>query len=269
MSARNFSIRSLKSGSRRACWNSSRNPAGDSVAAPKAKPRAKSNGGAPSSRTKAAQNSAGKSSEIADFKGQIAAVEPEFGANGCIIAIRAYDKSHKLNRNKKTRTFQNVSCSNMAQKVIGENGLSANAQSTDVVHEFFQQSNETDWDFLWRIALKHDYLVVADDRTIHFQPADKSAGAPVSLTWQQELISFRPRMSGVQQPQNVEVRAWDPKSKQNVSGSAGSPATTSQPGKNRASVSSALGGGTISVTDRVAADSSEANAIATGGQCNS
>jgi uncharacterized protein involved in type VI secretion and phage assembly len=196
------------------------------------------------------------------FKGQVAAVEPEFGANGCVIAVRAYDHSHKLNRNKKTRTFQQVSCSNMAQKVIGENGLAAQAKSTDVVHEFFQQSNETDWEFLWRIALMHDYLVCADDKTIKFQPASDAAGSPVTLTWQRELISFRPRMSGIQQPQTVQVRAWDPKSKKNVSGSASSPQTTSQPGVTRAKVSNDLGGGTIAVTDRVAASNSEANAIA-------
>jgi len=33
MSDRNFSIRSLNSGSRKACWNNSLNPAGDSLAA--------------------------------------------------------------------------------------------------------------------------------------------------------------------------------------------------------------------------------------------
>ena len=43
------------------------------------------------------------------FKGQIAAVEPEFTAKGCVISIRAYDKAHKLNRQQKTRTFQQVS----------------------------------------------------------------------------------------------------------------------------------------------------------------
>src|SRR5262249_31714096 len=79
---------------------------------------------------------------------------------------------------------------------------------------------------------------------------------------QQELISFRPRMSGVQQPQSVDVRAWDPKSKQNVSGNARSPETTSQAGVARSKVSNDLGGGTIAVTDRVAATASEANAIA-------
>ena len=34
------------------------------------------------------------------------------------------------------------------------------------------------------------------------------------------MISFRPRMSGVQQPQTVNIRAWDPKNKQAVTGSA-------------------------------------------------
>jgi phage protein D/phage baseplate assembly protein gpV len=204
----------------------------------------------------------GDRSTTSIFKGQVAAVEPEFGANGCIIAVRAYDHSHKLNRNKKTRTFQNVSCSNMAQKVISEAGLSARTTSTDVVHDFFQQSNETDWEFLWRIALMHDYLVCADDRTIKFQPASEVAGSPVALTWQDKLISFRPRMSGVQQPQSVEVRSWDPKAKANVNGTASSPETTSQPGVARSKVSNDLGGGTIAVTDRVATTSGEANALA-------
>jgi phage protein D len=196
------------------------------------------------------------------FRGQVAAVEPEFQANGCVIAVRAYDSSHRLNRTKKTRTFQNMSCSNMAQKVIGDAGLGVAVTATDVVHDFFQQSNETDWEFLWRIALMHDYLVRADGQTIKFQPASEVAGSPLPLTWQTELISFRPRMSGVQQPHDVEVRSWDPKAKQKIIGTASSPETTSQPGVSRAQVSNNLGGGTVAVTDRVADTTGEANTLA-------
>ena len=65
------------------------------------------------------------------FKGQIAAVEPEFTAKGCVISIRAYDKAHKLNRQRKTRTFQQVSASDMVRKIAGENGLSAEGR----IHE--------------------------------------------------------------------------------------------------------------------------------------
>ena len=60
-------------------------------------------------------------------------------------------------------------------------GCRPKVTSTSVVHEFFQQSNETDWDFAWRLALMHDYEVVVDDTTLKFRPANKAAGAPVAL----------------------------------------------------------------------------------------
>ncbi|MDA0167306.1 VgrG-related protein [Solirubrobacter ginsenosidimutans] len=197
------------------------------------------------------------------FKGQIAAVEPEFGAQGVVISIRAYDKAHKLNRQRKTRTFQQMSASDMIRKIAGDSGLSAQVTATSVVHEFFQQSNETDWDFAWRLALMHDYEVVVDDTKLQFRPANKGdGGAPVTLTYQDTMISFRPRMSGVQQPKTVNIRAWDPKGKKVITGTSASGTTTSKAGVERSKVSNDLGGGTTAIADRVAANNGEANALA-------
>lgn len=197
------------------------------------------------------------------FKGQIAAVEPEFTPQGVVLSARAYDEAHKLNREKKSRTFQQMSASDMARKVAGESGLSVGEiKSSSVVHEFFQQSNETDWDFLWRLALMHDYEVVVFDAKLNFRPANVSKGSATSLRWGENLMTFRPRMSGVQQVDKVEVRAWDPKAKKVVNGSASSPQTTSKAGVQRSTVASDLGGGTTVVTDRVATTAAEANEIA-------
>jgi len=203
----------------------------------------------------------GDQSTTSIFKGQVAAVEPEFTKTGVMIVARAYDKSHQLNRVRRTRTFQQMSASDMVSKVAGEAGLSADVTSTSVIHEFFQQSNESDWDFCWRLALMHDYELVVDDTTLHFRPANSSQGS-LTLTWQQELQSFRPRMTGIQQPQSVNMRAWDPKAKAVINGNASGATTTSQPGTARTQPSSALGGGDTAVADRVATTSSEANAIA-------
>jgi phage protein D len=197
------------------------------------------------------------------FKGQIAAVEPEFTPQGVVLSARAYDESHKLNRTKKSRTFQQMSASDMAKKVAGESGLSTGEiKSTSVVHEFFQQSNETDWDFLWRLALMHDYEVVVYDSKLNFRPANVAKGSASSLRWGENLMTFRPRMSGIQQVDTVEVRAWDPKAKKTVNGRASSPQTTSKAGVQRSQVASDLGGGTTVVTDRVATTAAEANEIA-------
>jgi phage protein D len=204
----------------------------------------------------------GEKATTSIFKGQIAAVEPEFGQQGVVISIRAYDKAHKLNRQRKTRTFQQMSASDMVRKIASEAGLQADVKSTSVVHEFFQQSNETDWDFAWRLALMHDYEVVVKDTKLLFRPANQGKDGNVTLTYQDNMLSFRPRMSGVQQPQTVNIRAWDPKAKQAVTGTATSPQTTSEAGVSRDQVSSNLGGGTTAIADRVAANNGEANGLA-------
>ena len=195
------------------------------------------------------------------FKGQIVALEPEFTQNGAVIAVRALDKGHKLQRVRKVRTFQQMSASDMVGKIGREAGLQTDITSTSVVHEFFQQSAETDWDFIARLARSHDFRFFVEDNTLHFCPHGEGA-SQTTLTWQDNLISFRPRMSGVQQPQTINARAWDPKNKSNVNGSASSPQTTTQAGVQRSKVSSDLGGGTTLIADRVAANTSEANELA-------
>jgi phage protein D len=196
------------------------------------------------------------------FKGQVVAFEPEFGQKGAEIVIRALDKGHKLQRQRKVRTFQQASASDMVTKVAQESGLQARTESTSVVHEFFQQSAETDWDFVTRLARDNDFRVFVKDTTLHFEKPASSAGSPIELTWQDNLISFRPRVSGVQQVDTVNVRNWDPKAKQLVTGSASNPTTASSPGIRRNTVASDLGGGTTLVANRLAVSSGEANGLA-------
>src|SRR3954453_3668924 len=133
------------------------------------------------------------------FKGQITSVEPAFTLQGVTISIRAYDNAHRMNRQRKTRTFQQMSASDMIKKIAGDSGLSPKVESTRVVHEFFQQSNETDWDFAWRLALMEDFEVVVTDSTLNFRKANNGSGTATSLRFGESLTTFRPRMSGIQQ----------------------------------------------------------------------
>jgi phage protein D len=196
------------------------------------------------------------------FKGQITSVEPEFTQDGASIVVHALDKAHRLMRQRKVRTFQQMKASDMVSKVARENGLTARVTATTAVHEFFQQSAETEWDFLLRLARMNDFRVYVNDNNLFFGPHGKEAGSPVTLKWQDTLISFRPRMSGVQQQQTINVRSWDPKGKKVVTGSAASAQTSSQAGVDRSKASKDLGGGTTMIADQVADNASEANAIA-------
>jgi uncharacterized protein involved in type VI secretion and phage assembly len=199
---------------------------------------------------------------VSIFKGQVVAFEPDFARDGAEVVVRALDKAHKLQRVRKVRTFQQVSASDIVSKIAGEAGLSPDVESTTVVYEFFQQSAETDWELLSRLARDHGYRFYVRDTKLVFRKAASTEGAPIALKWQGELISFKPRLSGVQQVQTINVRGWDPKNKANVNGSASSGAPTSTPGVTRAKVSKDSGAGVTLVADRVAANSGEANLIA-------
>ena len=196
------------------------------------------------------------------FKGQVIAYEPDFGQTGVEISIRALDKGHKLQRVRKVRTFQQMSASDIVNKIVGDHGLSAQVDSTSVVYEFFQQSAETDWELLTRLARDHGYRFYVDDNKLHFREADSTEGSTVSLKWMDNLISFRPRVSGIQQVDTINVRSWDPKSKANVSGTASGGTSTSQSGVQRSTIATDSGGGTTLIADRAADTASEANGIA-------
>jgi phage protein D/phage baseplate assembly protein gpV len=198
------------------------------------------------------------------FAGDIVALEPEFTEGDCVIAARAYDRSYKLNLARKSRTFQNATASDMVNTVISENGLAVGTvESTPAVHEFFQQSMETDWQFCWRLADMHNYEFVVDDKKCHFRPR-KTAGAVATLEWGTTLLTFKPRMSGVGQAKSVKVANHDPKVRSELAGEAASARLvgTAQAITDRAAIVNKLGGGAVVVADRVAGTQGEATALA-------
>jgi phage protein D/phage baseplate assembly protein gpV len=198
------------------------------------------------------------------FRGEIVALEPEFGKEDCIISVRAYDRAHKLNRQRISRTFQNQTAEDMVKAVGSAAGLTpGTVESTGVVHKYFQQSMETDWEFCWRLAVMNNFEFVVQDKTFHFRKR-KAESAAVTLTWGANLLGFRPRMSGLGQPSEVTVANHDPVAKQELTGSAKSPELVSKaPAANgRSSAVGSLSGGTVVVADRVVDTQAEADKLA-------
>ena len=204
------------------------------------------------------------SSPASVFSGEIASLEPEFDHHEAVLVVRGYDRSHRLHRTRKTAAYQQMSYSAIAQRVAGANGLTGSVQSTGAAPAFVQQSNETDWEFLWRLADEVGYDVRVDGRKLEFRPAGTIAagGAPVTVTWGATLLAFRPRATAVQQVESVTVRGWDPATKQPIEATKTPAPSGADIGLERATAASALGGGTAVVADRPIRTSGEANALA-------
>ncbi|MGH2942347.1 MAG: VgrG-related protein [Solirubrobacteraceae bacterium] len=196
------------------------------------------------------------------FSGEVATIAPQFEGEGCVLVVRGYDVSHKLNRSRRTRTFQDMTASDIAAKIIGEAGLAKVVEPTRDVYPFEQQSNETDWDFLWRLAARVSYELACADGKIHFRAPGAAAGAAVKLEWGQDLRAFHPRATAVAQVEKVTVSGWDPKAKRRVSADAQTAKLDSKIGLDRDKVAKGLGGGTIGVPDQIVTSQGEADALA-------
>ena len=194
------------------------------------------------------------------FKGDIVTIEPRFGAGGVELTVRAFDPLHKLLRSRNSRTFQNQTTSDIVQKVVSEAGFSVSCESSGDPHDFMQQSNETDWDFIWRLAERIGFELVIEDGTTHFRKP--SGDVAVELQWPETLHSFNPRLTAIQQVQQVTLTAFDPKTKDTISSTASSTDPIAQIGIPRSQVASAFAGGAVHVATEPVKTKSEGDALA-------
>jgi len=202
------------------------------------------------------------------FEGEIVALEPEFRGDEAVLAARAFDKGHRLNRTKESHTYLNKKAEDVVREIAGRAGLpTGTIDSTSTVHQHLQQSQQTDWDFCWRLAHMNGFeFAVSEGKVVFRKRAGKAAAC--TLKWKESLTVFRPRASVVGQVKEVAVNSHDPKAKQATSGSASSasPAASSTPAvwNERSKAIGAVGGGKAVIGSRVATSTAEARTMAEG-----
>lgn len=178
---------------------------------------------------------------VSVFKGEITSIELDItGANDvpCFL-VRGYDKGHRLQRGRLSKTYLNVTDSDVASTVATAAGLTATADSTTEVFDTISQNNQTYWEFLSDRAQRIGYELYVDDTILHFRKPVLTGSPSVTTTLWEDLIWLNLRLTSTGQVAAVNVQAWDPQQKQQIVGNASSPDQV-------ASVSAMQGGSTLS-----------------------
>src|SRR5882724_212705 len=156
--------------------------------------------------------------------GEITGLELEYRAQDALmLTARGYDRRHRLLRGQKTRSFTQMTDSDIAQKIAQEQGLAANVSATTETLEYVLQHNQTDLAFLQERAWRLGYEVMVKDTTLYFRPYQHRQPEVLTLDQDTGLQEFFPRLSTLSQVDAVEVRGWDIKNKQAVIGQARAP----------------------------------------------
>lgn len=213
--------------------------------------------------TLAASAPGGQSKTI--MTGEITALEPEFDQHTPTLTVRGYDRSHRLYRGRKTRTFLNQTDSDIASQIAREAGLRADVESTSEQHAYVIQDNQTDMEFLKARASRIGYSVVVEERKLRFRRVEVSPPSAPKQEWGQSLRSFRVRLTAIAQPNDVQVRGWDPKMKRAIVGKAARAAKPSEIGDGKTGGEAAQPFGaqaTVTVTNQPVRTQGEADHLA-------
>jgi phage protein D/phage baseplate assembly protein gpV len=154
------------------------------------------------------------------LKGEITALEPDFQEGMTAeLSVRGYDKSHRLHREVKTKTFLNVKDSDIASQIAQDGGLQAQVDTTSTVYNHVFQHNQTDMEFLAQRAWRIGFESFVSEGKLHFRkPPD--GDAQTTVKWGDDLLTFRPRMTLAEQVDEVIVKGWDAKKQEAIVGQA-------------------------------------------------
>lgn len=143
------------------------------------------------------------------IQGEITAIETSFNEKSqAPVIVRGYDVSHRLYRGHYNRSFQNMTDSDIVQKIAKEVGISTGKiEDTKIPHEYVFQSNQNNMEFLRERATRQGFELYIQDGKIYFRKP--KSDTDLKLKWLEEIHSFRVRVTSAEQVKEVEVRGWD------------------------------------------------------------
>ena len=198
--------------------------------------------------------------------GEITGLEPEFSLDSLpSLSVRGYARSHRLQRGRKTQTFVQQKDSDIASKIAQDAGLTAQVIDSQVVHDYVLQAEQTDIEFLQERAQLINYEVVVENKTLFFRPVANDASEILTLSLDNDLREFHPRLSSMGQVSELTVRGWDPQAKQEIIGQARVGDEVSQMGgqnSGAAMAEKAFGTAIASISDRPILTQAEADQLA-------
>ena len=157
------------------------------------------------------------------FDGEVTAWRTELERSGpTVIVIRGMDRSHRMMRAHKTKTYKDSTPLDCVSQIAGDYGLTpkTKAGSPNPVKMFRFQANQTDFDFLRGMADLEGYMFWVEAKELHFERPELSSTDDCTFTFGEDLKTFLPTANFRKPAASVEVGAWDTTGKAEITGKA-------------------------------------------------
>ncbi len=200
------------------------------------------------------------------FSGRITALEAEYPpGGGSRIVVLAEDRLQDLRMTRRTRSFEDMTDSEIIQQIANEHGLTPDVNSTSPKHKCITQVNQSDLAFVRERARAVSAEVWVNESKLHVKPRTAQTDAAVDLAYGASLFAFQVRADLAHQCTDLTVSGWDVASKDTITETATPSLVSGELGSGQdggSILQKAFGKRKASIVHTVPLTSQEARAIA-------
>jgi phage protein D len=163
------------------------------------------------------------------FDGRITALEGHFPTGRPPeLCVLAEDRFQDLRMTRRTRSYFDVSDSDVMNQIAGDHGLRTNVDISGPKHKVLAQVNQSDMAFIRERARAVDVELWMDGGTLNAQTHSKRNGDSLKMNYQLELREFSVVADLAGQRTSISVTGWDVSGKSALKYSADQSAISSE-----------------------------------------
>ena len=151
------------------------------------------------------------------------------------LTIGGFDHGFPLTVGKSSRSWSKKRDSFAVAEIASFHNLDATIEPTTVENDQIEQNQESDWEFLKKLADRNHYELYIDEfKTLRFAKPNDKASAVVRLVYGEGLLSFKPEANLAGQISRVEVYGTNTSTNQTIIGVATAGEESGRDGKSAA-----------------------------------
>lgn len=151
------------------------------------------------------------------FAGRISAIEARYPQQRPPeLTVLAEDRFQDLRMERRTRSFEDVSDSDVIEQIASAQGLTTQVDVDGPTYRVLAQVNQSDLAFLRERAAAIDAEIWIDNRTLYAQQRARRSSGTITLAYGRNLLEFSVLADLAHQRTAVHVCGWDVGGKQAI-----------------------------------------------------
>ena len=143
------------------------------------------------------------------FSGEVTGFVPRFGEYGAPqMEVQIETKLHRLDKGIRAKAFESKTTAQIIKEIITNHNLKAEVEEFGPKHNYTEQRNITDYDYITQLACKYGKTVWCQGNTVYVKTEITPSDDDVILEWGKSIISARAKTSMTKQLSAATCTGW-------------------------------------------------------------